>query len=149
MTQLHLRSVDIPQIHRFGVGFDRMFNHLDEILRVNAKHNANYPPYNLIKNDDETFTIEIAVAGFKTGEVSIMVKENELVIEGKQLPHMEEEKEYIHQGISGRGFQRVFWLNDQVIVNDARQENGILTIELQRIIPEEKKPKSIPITYIA
>jgi molecular chaperone IbpA len=149
-SQLSLRSMDIPQIHRFGVGFDRMISQIDEILRINAQHNSNYPPFNMIKHDQDHYTIEIAVAGFKPGEVTITVKANELLIEGCQVQSENESnvKDYIHRGISGRDFQRVFWLNDNVIVKEARQENGILSIDLVRIIPDEEKAKSIPINYI-
>jgi molecular chaperone IbpA len=149
MTNLQLRSIDIPQLHRFGVGFDRMFDRIDEILRVNQHNNGNYPPYNMIKYTDEKYSIEIAVAGFKNGEVSIEVKDNQLTIEGKQATAIEDDREYVHRGISGRDFVRVFTLAEHVEVIGARQENGVLCIDLERQVPEEKKPKNIAITYVA
>lgn len=149
MTQLSLRSIDIPQIARYGVGFDRMFDRLDEILRINSQHNSNYPPYNIIQYSEDKYAIEIAVAGFKQGEVTIEVKENVLHVEGKQAEVLDNtERTYVHRGISGRDFSRVFTLADHVEVVQARQENGILTITLEREIPEEKKPKQIAISYI-
>jgi molecular chaperone IbpA len=149
MTNLTLRSLDIPQITRFGVGFDQMFDRIDEIMRLNAQGNSNYPPYNMIRVSENKYTVEIAVAGFKQGEVNIEVKENQLTVEGKQATIAEDSREFIHRGISGRDFVRVFTLADHVEVIGARQENGILIIDLERQVPEEKRPKAIPITYVA
>lgn len=149
MTNLQLRSIDIPQLHRFGVGFDSMFDRVEEILRINSQHNTNYPPYNILKYSDDSYSIEIAVAGFKQGEVSIEVKNNQLTIEGKQTTLLNDTREFVHRGISGRDFVRVFTLAEHVEVVGAKQENGILIINLERQIPEEKKPKAIPISYTA
>lgn len=148
MTNLQLRSIDIPQITRYGVGFDRMFDRLDEILRINAQHNTNYPPYNMIKYSDDRYAIEVAVAGFKQGEVTIEVRDNQLTIEGKQAELVEDTREFVHRGISGRDFTRVFTLAEHVEVVGAKQENGILIIDLERQIPEDKKPKQIAISYV-
>lgn len=147
-SNLSLRSIDIPQVYRFGVGIDRMFDRLDDVLRQSAQSNGNYPPYNMIRHSDDRYSIEIAVAGFKQGEVNIEVSENQLTVEGKQSDIVADDREYIHRGISGRNFVRVFTLADYVEVVGARQENGILTIELERIVPENKKPKSIAISYV-
>lgn len=149
MTNLQLRSIDIPQLHRYGVGFDSMFDRIEEIMRTNSQHQSNYPPYNMIKYNDNRYAIEIAVAGFKQGEVSIEVKENQLSIEGKQAEVVDDSREFVHRGISGRDFVRVFTLAEHVEVIGARQENGILVIDLERQIPEEKKPKQVAITYVA
>ncbi len=146
-STLSLRSLDIPQLHRFGVGFDRMFDRVEEILRANAQQHTNYPPYNIAQIDDNKFVIELAVAGFKQGEVTIEVKENQLTVEGKQAKLEDDTREYLHLGISGRDFTRYFTLADYVEVTNAHQENGILTIELERIVPEGKKPKTIAISY--
>lgn len=148
MTNLQLRSIDIPQITRYGVGFDRMFDRLDEILRINSQHNTNYPPYNMIKYSDDQYSIEIAVAGFKAGEISIEVKENQLTVEGRKITELEDNREYVFRGLSGRDFSRVWTLAEHVEVVGARQEDGILTIDLERKVPEEKKPKQIQITHV-
>ena len=150
-NQLSLRSIDIPQLARYGVGFDRVFDRIDEILRVNQQHNSNYPPYNIVQYNEDKFAIEVAVAGFKQGEVNIEVQENVLTIQGKQEEILESgaNRTYVHRGISGRDFVRVFTLAEHVEVTGARQENGILVIELERKIPEEKKPKQIAITYLS
>ncbi len=147
-NQLTLRSFDIPSIHKFGIGFDNLF---DELLRVNAQQaNTNYPPYNIIKNDDDHFAIELAVAGFREGDIKITVEKNILTINGVQLSDLDElekEVEYVHRGISARNFTRTFTLADYVEVIGAKAENGILKIELERQVPEAQKPKTVAITY--
>lgn len=146
-NQLSLRALDIPQLHRFGVGFDRMFDQVDEMLRAHAQHNTNYPPYNMIKHTEDKYSVEIAVAGFSEGDITITVEENVLKIEGKQAEQTDDAREFVYRGISGRDFVRTFTLAEHVEVVGASQENGILTINLERIVPEDKKPKSIAIIY--
>lgn len=144
-SNLTLRSFDIPSIHKFAVGFDNIF---DELQRVNQQQsNTNYPPYNVIKHDDDHFVIELAVAGFREGDISITVEKNILTITGEQTIVHDKEFEYLHRGISARSFTRTFTLADYVEVAGARVENGILVIELERQVPEEQKPKTIAITY--
>ncbi len=146
--ELTLRTLDIPSIHKFGIGFD---NILDELMRVNAQQvNTNYPPYNIVKRSEDAFAIEIAVAGFREGDVNITLEKNVLTITGAQttdLEELEEEVEYLHRGISARNFTRTFTLADHVKVLGAAAENGILKIELERQVPEEQKPKTVAITY--
>jgi molecular chaperone IbpA len=146
--ELTLRTLDIPSIHKFGIGFD---NILDELMRVNAQQaNTNYPPYNIVKHDEDRFAIEVAVAGFREGDINITVEKNVLTVKGEQvqdLGELEKEVEYLHRGISARNFIRTFTLADHVEVVGAAIENGILRIELERQVPEEQKPKTIAITY--
>ena len=146
--ELNLRSFDIPSIHKFAVGFDGIF---DELMRVNAQQaNTNYPPYNIVKHDDDHFAIELAVAGFREGDISITLEKNILTIKGEQflnIDEMTEEVEYLHRGISARNFNRTFTLAEHVEVIGAKAENGILRIELERQVPEEQKPKTIAIAY--
>ena len=139
---LTLRSFDIPQLHKFGIGFEPM---LDELLRVTSQQQTNYPPHNILKIDENNFKIELAVAGFAEGEIDIHVEKNVLTIKGGTT--REAEGEYIAHGISMRDFERSFTLAEYVEVTGAKVVNGILTINLERIVPEEKKPKSIAITY--
>jgi molecular chaperone IbpA len=147
MTNLTLRSIDIPQIHRFGVGFEKMFDRVDQILNINAKQSAsNYPPYNIIKASEDRYIIEVAVAGFNDGEINIIVENEQLIVEGKKKSE-NSDVIYVYHGISGRDFVRTFTLADHVEVIGAVQENGILSITLERKIPEEKKPKTISITH--
>ena len=146
--ELTLRSLDIPSIHKFGIGFDNIF---DELMRVNQQQsNTNYPPYNIVKHSEDAFAIELAVAGFREGDVNITLEKNILTIKGEQtfeLDELEKKVEYVHHGISARSFTRTFTLADYVEVVSAKAENGILKIELERQVPEEQKPKTIAIAY--
>jgi molecular chaperone IbpA len=143
--ELTLRSLDIPTIHRFGIGFDTM---IDELMRMNAtQSNTNYPPYNIVKETEDRFAIEVAVAGFSEGEVSIELENRVLTIAGNKIHDLDNPKEYLHRGISSRNFVREFTLAEHVEVKNATNENGVLTIQLERIVPEEHKPKKIAINY--
>ena len=145
--ELTLRSLDIPSIHKFAVGFDTI---IDELQRVSNQRD-NYPPYNVVKHDDDHFTIEVGVAGFQEGDINITVEKNILTIKGEQAIKVyqedEAQPEYLHRGISSRNFVRTFPLAEHVEVIGAKAENGILMVELERQVPEEQKPKSIAITY--
>jgi molecular chaperone IbpA len=145
---LTLRSFDIPSIHKFAVGFDSVF---DELLRASTQQSQqNYPPYNVIKHDDNKFVIELAVAGFREGDVTVTVEKNQLTIVGEKiesLDELEKNVEYLHRGISSRSFNRTFTLADHVEVTGADVSNGILSVTLERQIPEELKPKKIAITF--
>jgi len=145
---LTLRSFDIPSIHKFAVGFDSMF---DEILRVsNQQSQQNYPPYNVVKHSEDKFVIELAVAGFREGDVTVTVEKNLLTITGEKiesLDELEKNVEYLHRGISSRSFNRTFTLADHVEVVDASSKDGILSITLERKVPEELQPKKIAITF--
>ena len=146
--ELTLRTLDIPSIHKFGIGFDSI---LDELMRVNAQQtNTNYPPYNIVKHSEDAFAIELAVAGFREGDINITLEKNVLTIKGEQklsLDELEKDVEYVHRGISARNFDRTVTLADYVEVIGAKAENGILIIELERQVPEEQKPKTVAITY--
>ena len=137
--------MDIPSIHKFAVGFDNMF---DELLRNTSQQaSTNYPPYNVIKHSEDKFTIELAVAGFKEGDIDVQIEKNQLTVTGEQATELNTEREYLHRGISARNFTRVWTLADNVEVKGAEVANGILTISLERYIPEEQKPKKIAISY--
>ena len=140
---LTLRSLDIPSIHKFGIGFDNIF---DDLLNRTAQ-STNYPPYNIVKKSDDAFAIELAVAGFKDGEISITTERNQLTVKGEQSVDLDNQVEYLHHGISARSFSRTWTLADHVEVAGAKSENGILTISLERKVPEEQKPKTVAITY--
>jgi len=143
--ELNLRSLDIPSIHKFAVGFDNVF---DELMRItHQQSNTNYPPYNVIKYTDDQFAIELAVAGFNDGEIDVQVENNQLTIKGEQGVDIREGVEFLHRGISARNFVRTFTLADHVEVIEAHVANGILTVNLERKIPEEKKPKKIAISF--
>jgi molecular chaperone IbpA len=142
---LTLRSVDIPSINKFGIGFESI---IDELLRATAQQQTNYPPYNIIRNDEDHFTIEVAVAGFKQGEVDVTVEKNILTISGSKKDPTPENVEYLHRGISARNFVRNWTLAEHVEIVGAIMRDGILVLDLERQVPEDQKPKSIAITYI-
>ena len=143
--ELTIRSLDIPSIHKIAVGFDNLF---DELNRLSSAQTQNYPPHNVIKHTDDRFTIEVAVAGFKEGEVSITLEKNILTITGEKVISLDAQPiEYVHRGISSRSFVRQWPLAEYVEVISAEIEDGILSIELERKVPDEQKPKSIAIKY--
>lgn len=144
-NQLSLRTVDLPLLRRFGVGFDNMFD--DFINLTTTQSQQNYPPYNMIRKNETEYTIELAVAGFKPGEINVEVEHRQLKVHGEQAKENATPGEIIHQGISARSFLRTWTLAENVEVVNAVQENGILSIDLKHHVPEEKKPKSIAITY--
>ena len=145
---LSLRSLDIPSIHKFGIGFDTMF---DELMRTHdLQSNTSYPPYNVVKHNENSFSIELAVAGFKEGDIEVVLEKNQLSVKGnkaKTISDLDSEIVYLVHGISSRSFERTFTLAEHVSVSGAATEAGILTINLERVIPEESKPKKIQISY--
>jgi molecular chaperone IbpA len=143
-TALHLKHLDIPSIHKFGIGFDSMFADLNRLAAVAGKDN--YPPYNVVKYDDDNYVIELAVAGFGKKDISIEIDQNQLKVASKSKDVEPEELEYLHRGISARHFERSFTLADHVFVKDAKMTDGILKIVLERQLPEELKPRIIDIT---
>jgi molecular chaperone IbpA len=145
MKQVYINTLDIPSIQRFAVGFDRMF---DELSRTAGTLNAsNYPPYNIIKETETIWKIEVAVAGFDESELDVEIVNNELVVTGAVNKENKAEQQYLHQGIAGRDFERTFALADNVEVRGASVKNGILTVTLEHIVPESAKPKKIAITF--
>ena len=144
---LTLRSFDIPSIHKFGIGFDNMF---DELMRVSAQQSStNYPPYNIVQINEDEYMISLAVAGFGLDNLSVTKDKNFLIIEGKEYQSDSEKivPTYLHKGISNRDFRREFQLADHVEIGNAHLELGILSVHLKREVPEEAKPKTIAITY--
>ena len=127
-----------PMARQF-VGFDTLF---DELNRMSERKESNYPAYNIAKDDDENYRIELALAGFSTDEISIQTEKGVLTIETAKA---EETGTYIHQGIAKRAFSKMFRLAEYMKVQDAQFVDGILTIFLQREIPEADKPKQISI----
>lgn len=143
-NQLTLRSLDIPSIHKFAVGFDNLF---DEMLRINAQQGStNYPPFNIVQISEDEYQISLAVAGFGPDNIDVTKEGNYLVIEGTPVLPLDEIN-YLHKGISTRSFRREFKLADHVDIENCNLELGILSIHLKRTIPEEQKPKKIAINY--
>lgn len=125
----------VDDIERYTIGMDEWLH------RMGAVHESkpNYPPYNLIKESSVRFKLEIALAGFKKEEIKVFTENNKLFVEGKGAD--KEELEYIHRGLASRDFTRVWTISDDVIVDGVDYADGILTIELQRVIPEHQKRK--------
>lgn len=124
----------------FTVGFDRVFDQLHHVSMTDQS----YPPYNIVDRGDEQFTIEIAVAGFdeKDLEITQIPENNQLVVEGKTE---DADKKYLHKGIASRNFKRSFALHQDVQVTGALMVQGVLNIHLERVVPEERKPRKIDI----
>ena len=148
---LTLRGFDLHAIHKFGIGFDNMF---DELMRVTAQQsNTNYPPYDIVQINDNEYMISLAVAGFGPDNLSVTKDKKTLVIEGKHsretLPTEDQDPatKYLHKGISERSFRREFQLADHVEISNAHLELGILSIHLTHKVPDEAKPKTIAISY--
>jgi molecular chaperone IbpA len=130
------------RVKTYSIGFDRMF---DRLLDDSLVTTTNYPPYNIVKMDETNYAIQIAVAGFGKDDIEIETKENTLSIKSKEKGDVVDETTYLHKGISNRAFKRTFTISDDVVVKGATFENGLLNVELERIIPEEKKPRLIEI----
>lgn len=140
-------ALDIPNIHRFSVGFDELFDMLSKTAKTsNPTNGGNFPPYNIVRESDSRYNIEIAVAGFNENELDVEVVDNELVVKGTRVKDRDS-SEYLHHGISNRDFVRVFALSYNVEVRSASVKNGILTVSLEHIIPEPAKTTKIAIAF--
>ena len=138
-----MRNVDFAPLYRSSIGFDRMASLLDNLSRADQKEPA-YPPYNIELTGEDQYRISMAVAGFDQSELNIEVDQNKLTVTGKKETD-NAPRQYLHQGIAARNFERRFQLADHVKVKNANVVNGLLHIELQREIPEAMKPRSITI----
>lgn len=126
----------------FFVGFNR---ELERFKRVQT-NSSGYPPYDIIKVDDDTYEIDIALAGFSKEDINVTVDNGSLIIKGdKQSSTNDESSTTVYKGISSRKFTRIFALGEYMEVTDAELQDGLLTIKVERIVPEEKKPKQIEV----
>ena len=130
---------------KFGVGFDDLFDRINEFHDTVAKNIPNYPPYNIKKIEDNKYVIEMAVAGFGKQDIEITTEDDKLVIKGNVESDDTPQDDLLWQGLALRPFTRMFTLNDQVEVNNAEMINGLLKVTLERIIPESKKPKKVEV----
>jgi len=139
-----MRAYDLAPFYRSTVGFDRLFNLLDQAA---SDGSPGYPPYNIERTGENAYRISVAVSGFSQGELSIVAKENTLTIKGEKTAteNGKDKAEVLYRGIAARAFERVFQLADFVVVKNASLENGLLHVDLVREIPEAKKPRNIPI----
>ena len=134
--------MDFDPFRSLTVGFDNMFDALDTI----DTDVENYPPYNIEKKGEYYYIVEVAVAGFNKKDIEIQYGNNALTITGSKESKDNDNAEVVHQGIATRSFKRTFSLADDVIVKSANLSDGLLTIDLEKIVPEEKKTRKIEIT---
>jgi molecular chaperone IbpA len=137
----NMRTIDLSPLYRSVVGFDRLADLLDSATTEAA---TGYPPYNIERTGENAYRIEIAVAGFKSDDLNIEVKENLLTVQGRK-PANDEAKRYLHRGLAERNFERRFQLADYVVVSEAHLADGLLSISLKRELPEALKPRRIVI----
>ena len=137
-----MNRFDFTPYRRTMVGFDRLFDLLENQNRFNA--GDNYPPFNIERRGEDAYRITLAVAGFKATDIDITAQQNLLVIQGKKGEETPA-GQFLHVGIAQRGFERRFELADYVRVDGANLEDGLLTIDLVREVPEAMKPKKIPV----
>jgi len=129
---------------KFFVGFEDQFNRIAKMHDDLTKNIPNYPPYNIKKTGDNTYVIELAVAGFARQDIEIELEDGKMIVRGK-VESADAEDSYLFKGIAARPFTRTFALEDQVEVKDAEMFNGMLKVFLERIIPEHKKPKKVEV----
>ena len=131
-------------LDKFFVGFEDQINKIQKIHDDLTKNIPNYPPYNIRKTGDNTYTIEMAVAGFGQSELDIEIDGGKLIVRGN-ISAENEANDYVFKGIANRAFTRSFAIDDQIEVKDAELFNGMLKIALERLIPEDKKPKKVAV----
>ena len=128
----------------YAVGFDSLFDHFNNTLEYTVKQQTSYPPYNINKIDDLNYQVEMALAGFGKDDIEIKYSDNQLTIKSVEGDD-KDEKDVIHRGISKRKFSRSFTLAEDIKVNGAELKDGMLLVELEKIVPEEKRPRTIAI----
>lgn len=137
-----MRNLDFTPLYRSAIGFDRLFNQMEQNV---ANNNGGYPPYNIEQQDENHYRITMAVAGFTDAQLDITQQQNKLIVRGTREAQADDSRQYLYQGIAERDFERKFQLADYVKVIGAEMENGLLHIELEREIPEAQKPRKIAI----
>lgn len=138
-----MRAFDFSPLFRSTVGFDRLFDLLDSVGQYDTSQS--YPPYNIERTDETRYRISLAVAGFPEKDLNVELREGVLSVQGKRVDGDSDKASYLYQGIAGRAFERRFQLAENVEVRGAKLENGLLHIDLERIVPEEQKPRRIQI----
>ncbi|MEM6850999.1 MAG: Hsp20 family protein [Pseudomonadota bacterium] len=140
-----MRTFDFSPLYRSTVGFDRLFDILDSVSKV-ENGSAGYPPYNIERTSEDAYRISVAVAGFAEQDLAVEVQNNVLLVSGGKTEETEDDnREFLHRGIAGRSFERRFQLADHVEVTGASLENGLLNVDLERRIPDTMKPRRIEI----
>ncbi len=138
-----MRSFDLSPLFRSTIGFDRLADMLDSAAHFDTT--TAYPPYNIERTDENHYRISLAVAGFAEKDLNVEVKESVLTVSGKHEDAENGKPDFLYQGIAARAFERRFQLAENVHVRGASMANGLLHIDLERVVPEEQKPRRIPI----
>ena len=133
---------DLQKMMGFSVGFDSIF---DRFFDMDLTRDSGYPPYNIRKDNELQYSIEVALAGFSKDDIEVEVTDGQLVIRSKDNEKDEDSDSFVHKGIARRSFSRSFSLADDVVVKGADLKDGMLIIDLERVIPDEKKPRLIQI----
>jgi len=141
-----ITSFDLTPFYRNTVGIDRLFDRIVNQID-HASTSNNYPPYNIVETGENTWEVQVAVAGFSQCDLEVTVVDGELVVTGEKSDSVPDGHVYRHQGISARKFIRTFSLGEYVEVQSAIARDGILTVKIKRIVPESAKPKKITIAY--
>ena len=146
MTRLHTGNLTdfITSLTPFTVGMDRMIRDLEQFSNSYTGSSTGYPPYNIEQVDDGKWIISMAIAGFGEDDIKVSQQERNLTVKGK-IKDKDDENEIVHRGIANRSFERTFRLGPHVIVKNATLKNGMLAIDLEQELPEEEKPRDIPI----
>ncbi len=138
-----MRTTNLDPFWRTSIGFDRLFDLMDESLRFEP--DDHYPPCNIVRTGENAYRISLAVAGFKPEQVNVTVHQNTLIVSANADEKQDDKGEYLYRGIAGRSFERRFNLADYVVVKGASFDQGLLQIELERELPEAMKPRRIEI----
>lgn len=136
-----LTRFDTSALNRALLGFDDLFNNVEK--RFANQINNNYPPYNIVKHDENSYELEIAVTGFNKEEITVEIDQNQLVVKGVRTRDEESNDEYIHRGLALRDFTRSWTLAEHMEVGEGRIKNGVLSVSLKRVIPDTLKPRQI------
>jgi molecular chaperone IbpA len=142
---LSLFNENFNKLTPYAVGFDRMFDNLNRYVDNNQQVHGGFPPYNIRKEGDYNYAIEMALAGFGKKDIEIEVKDGTLAVRSTKENETDTDDNQLYRGISFRKFDRKFTLSEDIVVQEASLENGMLTINLERIVPEEKKSRLIEV----
>jgi molecular chaperone IbpA len=135
---------DTNALNRALLGFDTLFNDVEQ--RFANQINNNYPPYNVLKHDEDTYEIQVAVTGFEKDEITVEIDQNQLIVKGEHESEEDTTTQYLHRGLATRNFTRSWTLAEHMEVGEGKIKNGVLTIELKRVVPEALKPRVLKIT---
>ena len=135
---------DTNALNRALIGFDSLFDNFEH--RFANQINNTYPPYNILKHDEDTYEIQVAVTGFEKDDITVEIDQNNLVVKGSRKELELEEPTYLHRGLATRDFTRSWTLAEHMVVGEGRIKNGVLTVGLTREMPEALKPRQLKLT---